>query len=63
MSNPRLTLWVGTAGGSLGVFTVTRRSAGEPLQLEETGTNELMKYHHCFKNVLKGRAGKKTQLL
>ena len=28
---------VGTAGGSLGVFTVTRRNVGEPLQLEETG--------------------------
>ena len=33
----QLRVWVGTAGGSLGVFTVTRRSVGEPLQLEKTG--------------------------
>ena len=33
----QLKCWVGTAGGSLGVFTVTRRSVGEPLQLEKTG--------------------------
>ena len=33
----QLKCWVGTAGGSLGVFTVTRRNVGEPLQLEETG--------------------------
>ena len=32
----QLKCWVGTAGGSLGVFTVTR-SVGEPLQLEKTG--------------------------
>ena len=30
---PQLTLWVGTAGGALGVFTVTRSSVGKPLEL------------------------------
>ena len=63
MTTPRLTLWVGTAGGALGVFTVTRRSVGESLQLGETGTNELMNIITIFKNVLKERAGRKTLLL
>ena len=36
-TSSQFTLWVGTAGGALGVFTVTRSSAGEPLELVPTG--------------------------
>ena len=39
---PELTLWVGTAGGALGVFTVTRDNAGEPLKLAATGVCTFM---------------------
>ena len=57
---PQLTLWVGTAGGSLGVFTVTRNKDGEPLQLVKTGKHMYMIhvsfYVWCFAcNQLRGR--------
>ena len=33
----RVTLWAGTAGGTLGLLKVTRENDKEPLKLEKTG--------------------------
>ena len=63
----QLKCWVGTAGGSLGVFTVTRRSVGEPLQLEKTGNFVCMYWYleyFSFQNIFnQEKASRRIQLL
>ena len=63
----QLKCWVGTAGGSLGVFTVTRRNVGEPLQLEKTGNFVCMYWYleyFSFQNIFnQEKASRRIQLL
>ena len=49
--DPQSTLWVGTAGGSLGVFTITRKDE-QGLRLERTGEYPCMKWNHGIVTLL-----------
>ena len=60
---PQLTLWVGTAGGALGVFTVTRNKAGEPLQLGETGKSEFRQLNTIILKNFKGKGRQKDSAI